>query len=93
MKRHVREVFYGLSKFCKTPNSNTIIYGHHMGDNTMFDVLEKYLKQSYFDQHQNIQYDTKYGKYQLQVLVHIALLRKITIYKQILKHHLNFNIL
>ena len=77
----------------KTPNSNTIIYGHHMGDNTMFDVLEKYLKQSYFDQHQNIQYDTKYGKYQLQVLVHIALLRKITIYKQILKHHLNFNIL
>lgn len=33
----------------------------------MFDVLEKYLKQSYFDQHQNIQYDTKYGKYQLQV--------------------------
>ncbi|PTG27399.1 class B sortase [Staphylococcus capitis] len=60
-------IFMDYRNSVKTPNSNTIIYGHHMGDNTMFDVLEKYLKQSYFDQHQDIQYDTKYGKYLLQV--------------------------
>ena len=60
-------IFMDYRNSIKTPNANTIIYGHHMGDNTMFDVLEKYLKQSYFDQHKDIQYDTKYGKYQLEV--------------------------
>ena len=28
-------------------NYNTILYGHHVGDNTMFDVLEDYLKQPF----------------------------------------------
>ena len=32
----------------KNLNHNTIIYGHHVG-NTMFDVLEDYLKQSFYE--------------------------------------------
>ena len=47
---------------------NTVIYGHHVGDNTMFDVVEKYLDQSFYNQHKTIQYDTQYGKYQLEVI-------------------------
>ncbi|HDE6422162.1 TPA: class B sortase [Staphylococcus aureus] len=46
---------------------NTILYGHHVGDNTMFDVLEDYLKQSFYEKHKIIEFDNKYGKYQLQV--------------------------
>lgn len=60
-------IFMDYRNSVKNPNLNTIIYGHHMGDDTMFDVLEKYLKQEYYHRHQDIQYDTKYGKYKLQV--------------------------
>lgn len=50
------------------PSLNTVIYGHHVGDGSMFDTVEKYLDQSFYDQHPTLQYDTKYGKYQLEVL-------------------------
>ena len=52
-------------------DKNTVIYGHHIGDQTMFDVLDDYLKQSFYDKHKSIHFDTKYGKYQLQILVHL----------------------
>lgn len=32
-------------------DTNTIIYGHHMGDGTMFADIVKYKKQSFFDAH------------------------------------------
>lgn len=69
-REHSRKgsIFMDYRNHLETPDRNTIIYGHHMGDNTMFDVLEKYLNQSFYDQHPSIQYDTKYGKYQLDVV-------------------------
>lgn len=33
----------------------TILYGHHMGDGSMFGGLHQYLEQSYFDDHSEIQ--------------------------------------
>lgn len=47
---------------------NTIIYGHNVGDGTMFDTIEQYLDQTYYDQHKTIQYDTKHGKYNLEII-------------------------
>lgn len=38
-----------------------------LNDNTMFDVLEQYLNQSFYDKHPTILFDNKYGKYQLQI--------------------------
>lgn len=32
-------------------NQNTVIYGHHMGDGTMFADIVKFKRQSYFDAH------------------------------------------
>ncbi|ARJ08006.1 class B sortase [Staphylococcus lugdunensis] len=61
-------IFMDYRNAITQPDLNTVIYGHHVGDNTMFDVLEKYLKQSFYDKHKSIQFDTKYHKYRLEVL-------------------------
>ncbi len=55
------------------------------GDNTMFDVLEDYLKQSFYEKHKIIEFDNKYGKYQLQVFSAYKTTTKIITYVQILK--------
>lgn len=52
----------------KNLSKNTVIYGHHVGDGTMFDTLEKYLEQDFYDKHKQIEFDTRYGKYKLEVL-------------------------
>ncbi|WP_423830526.1 class B sortase [Staphylococcus auricularis] len=61
-------VFMDYRNDVANPSYNTVIYGHHVGDGSMFDTVEKYLDQSFYDQHPTLQYDTKYGKYQLEVL-------------------------
>lgn len=61
-------IFMDYRNTPKHDKMNTVIYGHHVGDNTMFDVVEKYLDQSFYNQHKTIQYDTQYGKYQLEVI-------------------------
>lgn len=49
---------YGLPfvpDYCNIINSNnTIIYGHHMKNDTMFAELEKYKKQSFYEKYKNI---------------------------------------
>ncbi len=47
---------------------NTVIYGHHMKDGSMFGSLRKYKDQSYYDQHSQLEYITPEGKYHLQVI-------------------------
>lgn len=42
------------------PTTNTIIYGHNMNNGTMFGGLKKYLKESYFNKHRTIKFDTVY---------------------------------
>ncbi|VDZ27709.1 class B sortase [Staphylococcus aureus] len=65
--RRKGSIFMDFRNELKNLNHNTILYGHHVGDNTMFDVLEDYLKQSFYEKHKIIEFDNKYGKYQLQV--------------------------
>lgn len=47
--RRKGSIFMDFRNELKNLNHNTILYGHHVGDNTMFDVLEDYLKQSFYE--------------------------------------------
>ena len=48
-------------------SNNTIIYGHNMKNGTMFSDLLKYTKQSFYDEHKTIQFNTLsgMGKYEI----------------------------
>lgn len=48
-------------------NKNTIVYGHRMKDNTMFNMLTNYLDEDFVKDHQTVQYDTMYGSYDAEV--------------------------
>lgn len=43
-------------------STNLIIYGHHMKSGKMFGQLQKYAKESYYQEHKIIQFDTIYEK-------------------------------
>ena len=49
-----------LDKDCDAafPNDNMIIYGHHMKSGRMFGNLNRYAKESYFEEHPIIKFDT-----------------------------------
>lgn len=51
-----------LDKDCNAafPNTNMIIYGHHMRSGKMFGKLDLYSKESYYKEHPQIQFDTIY---------------------------------
>lgn len=53
-----------LDKRCQTGpfGTNTIIYGHHMKDGTMFAGLEKYRDQQFYREHKVICFDTLFAK-------------------------------
>lgn len=46
--------------------SNTLIYGHHMQDGSMFAVLTEYEKQDFYEEHRTIEFDRIYedGSYE-----------------------------
>ena len=48
-------------------STNMIIYGHHMKSGNMFGYLQKFSKESYWEQHKTIQFDTIYerGTYEI----------------------------
>lgn len=46
---------------------NIILYGHRMKDNSMFDSLEYFLDEDFFNNHGVIQIDTLYESYDAQV--------------------------
>jgi len=48
-------------------NKNTIIYGHHMRDNTIFAQLKKYTSISGFEESPIIEFDTLYNDYKFKV--------------------------
>ena len=58
-----------LDKDCDPghPNDNMIIYGHHMKSGKMFGNLNYYAKESYYEEHPYINFDTIYeeGTYQV----------------------------
>lgn len=51
-----------LDKDCNAafPNTNMIIYGHHMKSGKMFGNLNYYSKESYYKEHPQIRFDTIY---------------------------------
>lgn len=46
---------------------NTIIYGHHMKNGSMFASLAKYKKQAYYDDHPLMQLYTSEGSYAIEI--------------------------
>ena len=44
-------IFMDFRNAADYTDANTIIYGHHMGDGTMFADIVKYKKQAYYDAH------------------------------------------
>ena len=48
-------------------DDNSIIYGHHMNNGTMFNTLEDYRRQDYFDEHPVIYMTTEDAKYRLEI--------------------------
>lgn len=49
-------------------DSNTIIYGHHMKDGSMFGKLEKYKSQKYYKKHKRMELITPEGKFHLKIV-------------------------
>lgn len=49
-------------------NDNMIIYGHHLTSGRMFSQLGDYEKQSFFEKHQYVQFDTIYEQRLYQVM-------------------------
>lgn len=47
---------------------NIILYGHHMRSGKMFGTLNRYSKESYYEEHPTIQFDTIYEKGTYQVM-------------------------
>lgn len=47
---------------------NTVIYGHHMRDGSMFRSLREYTQQSYFDEHKRFELITPDAKYHLDII-------------------------
>ena len=47
---------------------NTIIYGHHMKNGTMFGSLKKYKDISYYDSHKYIEFNTIYEKAKYEIV-------------------------
>lgn len=48
--------------------TNFIIYGHYMGDKTMFGTLDSYLKESFFLEHPTISFDTLYEERTYEIM-------------------------
>jgi sortase B len=47
--------------------SNYIIYGHNMKDDSMFGSFQEYSSQSYYEQHPTLYYLTPYGNYRIDL--------------------------
>ncbi len=50
-----------------TPSDNVVIYGHHMGDGSMFASLMKYEDYNFWKEHPTIQFDTVYGRHTYRI--------------------------
>ena len=51
------------------PSDNVVLYGHHMADGSMFAQLEtRYKKQSFWEEHQYLTFDTLYEHHTYQII-------------------------
>lgn len=61
-------IFMDMDCVAYPRSQNLILYGHHMKSGKMFGDLEKYAKESYYQKHSIIQFDTIYEKGIYQVM-------------------------
>ena len=62
-----------IAENCDPDDSdNVIIYGHHMNSGKMFAALNKYKKQSFFEEHKRIVYETLNGQEAYEVMFAFA---------------------
>ena len=58
-----------IAENCDPDDSdNVIIYGHHMNSGKMFAALNKYKKQSFYEEHKRIVYETLHGSETYEVM-------------------------
>jgi len=58
-----------IAENCDPDDSdNVIIYGHHMNSGKMFAALNKYKKQSFYEEHRRIVYETLHGQETYEVM-------------------------
>lgn len=57
-----------LDGSCTLESDNYIIYGHQMKDGTMFGTVLEYSKESFFQQHPVIRFDTLYEEAEYEVM-------------------------
>ena len=58
-----------IAENCDPADSdNVIIYGHHMNSGKMFAALNKYKKQSFYEEHKRIVYETLHGSETYEVM-------------------------
>lgn len=60
-------IFVGGECDVAAPSDNLTIYGHAMKDNTMFGELDQYLKESYWQEHRFIRFDTLTGHHLYEI--------------------------
>ena len=51
-----------------TPSDNVVIYGHNMKDGSMFATLLKYKKQSYWEEHRYIHFNTLLERHTYEII-------------------------
>jgi sortase B len=71
-------LFIDANSKISTPNSNLIIYGHNMKNDTMFGSLSEYANKSYYEKHPTITFNTLYdrGTYEIVGAFYAQVLKK-----------------
>jgi len=79
-----------IDKRCKVApfGTNTIIYGHHMKNGTMFAGLERYADQEYYKAHPAVRFDTLYEEQEYRIIA--AFRSQIYRQKDTVFKHYNF---
>ena len=67
--KHVSAGALFIAENCDPDSSdNVIIYGHHMNSGKMFAALNKYKKQSFYEEHRRIVYETLHGSEAYEIM-------------------------
>jgi len=69
-KKEIKSGIPFIDKRCTVEpfGSNTIIYGHHMKNGTMFAGLENYKNENYYKEHPAIRFDTLYTQQEYEII-------------------------
>ena len=71
-------LYIDVNSKISTPNTNIIIYGHNMKNDTMFGSLSEYANKAYYDAHPTITFNTLYeqGTYEILGAFYAKVLKK-----------------